>query len=860
MVRFVFIRLALALALVALFTPSEVFAAQAVHGPPEDRHEGQKVLSIEVVGARRYTPQRLTKAYGISAGDRFSGKKSEQGIIYLWSLFQVRVEVAVMETEDGIHLRLIATEMPADLEPRFIGNDGIELDQILEWAQLEDRRELFLHQVSRVTARVLEGYKREGYFHAEVTPVIREPREGDDPDAPGDVIFEIIEGPQVHVKEILIHGNKSLPDRGFWMWKDGLRAQSSMALSGPSLFDWSGAEFVEETMRADLLAMRTVYRDNGYLNAVVELDRLEFSDDRSGVKIHLIVDEGEPFIVTKVSVQAFTLTPHPSGPRYRPLEEPTELLYPEEDLLNELSLRPGKVYAQVWLRADRGILRDYYGKDGHIEHPSLGDKYSWRWLESELIYDEDKAEVEVIYRIAQGRPVRIREIQVNGATHTKDSVIRRELSISPGELADMKQIRASLRRLTTSGFFSDDRNRLQHRDPTFRFIPTDEEGLVDIDFIVEEGRVVDFQISGGLDSNNGIFGIVGLTMRNFDITDLPDSFLGTLGEIYRKEAFHGAGQTFSIEISPGSQLDRSRIRFVEPDIFRRHHDRIAMDLELAKVDQFFEDYQEKRTTRRAKLGYTIGFNSTLWGGFVNQDINIRNIDTDVDLGDPLMKPLADQEGSSSLVGVTAEFNHRDTDAGFNPRDGRFVSWNNELYSRALGSDWEFWKSSLSWDEYMPIGREEDSDVRSGFRLSGAAAIALPYGDSDLIPYSERFFLGGYNTVRGFRFRGVGPNSGTGTPVGGESMLRASIEYRYPLYSITRPGTFKKAEMLRVHFFVDAGLLGPEYDSFDLGETRASAGFGLGLMYPFPIVFNFGWPLREGEFDRTQVFSFSLATR
>jgi outer membrane protein insertion porin family len=854
------LRIAAALLLLLHLLPSAAQAAQGVIGPSEDPFEGKTVLSVDVTGERRYAEDRLRAALGITVGEPYSAAKVEEGIEYLWTLFQVRAEVAGRLAEGGgVDLRLQVTELPADLEPRFIGNSGIELEKILEWAQLEDRRELFLHQVSRVTARVIEGYKREGYFFVEVTPVIRDPREGDDPDAPGDVIFEIIEGPQVHVKEIIVHGNESLPDRGFWLWKDGLRAQASISLAGPSLMDWSGKEFVEETLRADLLAMRTVYREQGYLNAVVELERLEWSEDYSGVKVHIVVDEGNPFIVSKVSVRGYSLVPDPRGANWRSTEVPAELKYDEQELLQALALRPGKQYGEIWVRSDHNTLREYYGKDGHIEHPSLGDKYSWKWLDPELIFDLEKDEVEVIYRVGQGQPVRIREVRIAGATHTKDAVIRRELSVEPGQLADMKEITSSLRRLTSSGYFSDPRNQLEHRDPTFRFIPTGEEGLVDIEFIVEEGRVVDFQIAGGIDSNNGLFGVVSLTMRNFDITDVPDSFWGSFGEIYRKEAFHGAGQTLSIEISPGSQLDRSRIRFVEPDIFNRHYNRIAMDVEFAKIDRILEDYDENRTTQRLRLGYTLGFNSSIWLGWIGQDIKIDDVDPAVDLTDPDLAPLAQQVGKTQLRGFSLDLNHRDTDAAMNPRDGRIVGWSNEVYGHQVGSDEEFLKSSLSWDEYLPIGADGE-EVPSGVRISMGGAFALPFGRSDLIPYSERFYLGGYNTLRGFRFRGVGPNADSGTPIGGEAMLRGSLEYRYPLYSITRPGSYAKAEMLRAHVFLDAGVLSPQYDQMDFSETRASLGFGFGLMYPFPLVFNFGWPIREGEFDRTQVFSFNLATR
>ena len=100
----------------------------------------------------------------------------------------------------------------------------------------------------------------------------------------------------------------------------------------------------------------------------------------------------------------------------------------------------------------------------------------------------------------------------------------------------------------------------------------------------------------------------------------------------------------------------------------------------------------------------------------------------------------------------------------------------------------------------------------------------------------------------------------GIVLGGESMLRGSLEYRYPLVSQTRPGSYDKLEMFRVHFFLDAGVLGTDFDRLDLNDYRAAYGFGFALVYPIPLAFNFGWPLQEGPGDETQVFSFNLAVR
>src|SRR5258706_14191988 len=107
--------------------------------------------------------------------------------------------------------------MQVDLEPRFAGNVEVDLETLRKWAQLGDRSELYLYQAPRVRERLLEGYHRQGYYWAEVDIVSRggEAKPGA-PTEPPDVIFEIREGPQVHVKDVIVVGNRKFPDTGAW--------------------------------------------------------------------------------------------------------------------------------------------------------------------------------------------------------------------------------------------------------------------------------------------------------------------------------------------------------------------------------------------------------------------------------------------------------------------------------------------------------------------------------------------------------------------------------------------------------------------------------------------------------------------
>lgn len=823
--------------------PAEPLAVSA-------RDQGRPVVEIEVEGNRRWSASQLRAGLGQRIGEPLDLERIDRGLARLFDTFHVRAQVWRTERDDGLVLRLVVRELPSDLEPRFIGNERIATKELLEWAGLGERREVYIPEVPRIRQRLIDRYRQKGHYFAEVREVVRG---GEDSEEPGDVIFEIKEGPRVHVRELVVHGNRSLPDTGALFWKDGLRHLSKVQLRGPSLFNWSGKPFVQEVLEADLVAMRQTYRARGFLDAVVELDQLEFSADRSRVRVHVVIDEGQPYRVESLSLRAVERIADPGAPRgYR--EVPAELVFPEDELRAKLVLAPGMVLEQSRIQADQRALRLHYGERGYLSHPTLGEIDAFAFQDPpELVYDVENKTVRVTYVLVQGIQRWIREVRFSGATHTQDRVMRRQVSMLPGKRADLRQIQDSLRRITSSGYFSDDRNPLDHRDPYYRFVPTEDPEWVDLEFVVQEGRVVDFEIAGGVSSNSGLFGILSLGIRNFDASDTPDSFWGMFGEFYRKEAFHGAGQRLELQVSPGTEIDSARLFFQEPDIFRKHFDRWSFDVEALLRERRYRDYDERRERYRVRFGRQFLQDWTFFVGYAWQQVKISDVGAD-----PLPEALKDQEGRSQFSALLLDLRYRNLDRFLDPRAGQLFQWNNEIHGGALGEDHDFVKSELSIDHYLPLG-PADQEVRSRFLLSAGLGVAEPYGDSDTVPYSERFFLGGLSTLRGFAFRGVGPNVGD-TAVGGLSMARASIEFRYPLHTITRPGGFDRIEMLRAHVFLDAGVMSEDSFELDLDEMRASAGFGIGLSFPIPLVFNFGFPLEKGDGDRRQTFSFSLSTR
>jgi outer membrane protein insertion porin family len=820
---------------------------------------GPPVVSIVIEGNKRYTQDQLLDALGQKRGQPLDKDAVSRGIELLWKAFKVRADVQYREVEGGVELKLTVVEMPFDLEPRFIGNSDISVDTLKKWAQIQEKAELYLYQAARVRQRLLEGYHREGYLFADVHEVVR----GGENAAAGetslhDVIFEISEGPQVRVSDVLISGNHSMPDTGMWWWKGGLQALAKTDLQGPWLFNWKGAKFVRDTLDADLLAMRNVYRDRGWLDAVVELDHLEFSDDRHHVTIHVIVDEGVPYTVSKLSIQAIDRTRDPQARKWN--DVPGQLIFPEAQLLAMCKLRPGARYERTTQQADAMTLRDFYGARGYLSHPSLIENY-WDFLDPTLLYDSQKHEVAVTYRIVQGKQREIREILFSGAEHTRDRILRRQVRVLPGDRADIKEIQKSLNRIYSTGYFRDESRPLEHHDPTFRFVtvPGDSD-RVDLEYDVEEGKEVQMNLGGGIDSNQGLFGTISLSMSNFDVFDLPSSFGRMFGEVYKKEAFHGAGQRVDIVWQPGTQINQSRIHFLEPDLFRRQFDPISLDLDVERRDREYHAYNEQRSEARAMVGRDFGTDLNVQLGYTSQVINVKDVTAPlgsiVDPNNPpLPQGLLDQQGRSYLDGVLLNATYRNVDVPLTPREGYTLNFRNAVYGGPLGGTYQFLHSEVYGDFFKRIGGQ-DFDVSPGFHGHLGFGIAEPFGDTSSVPYTERYFLGGYTNLRGFAYRGVGPNVG-GEPIGGQTYLSASVEYNQPLYKILQPGTYKEVEVFHMTVFADAGVLDPDTFHIDPSQFRASVGFGFGLSYPIPLTFNFGFPVLIGDGDRRQVFSFSL---
>jgi len=132
-------------------------------------------------------------------------------------------------------------------------------------------------------------------------------------------------------------------------------------------------------------------------------------------------------------------------------------------------------------------------------------------------------------------------------------------------------------------------------------------------------------------------------------------------------------------------------------------------------------------------------------------------------------------------------------------------------------------------DYIKHWKLSDSNVLA-FR--GFFGIAIPYGNSDNIPFTRSYFAGGSNDNRAWNPYSLGPGTTAALNDFNEANLKIAlnIEYRFPIV-----GNFKGA------LFADAGNIWNVYDNTDNPDAifkgfnslaDVALGTGLGLRYDF----------------------------
>jgi outer membrane protein insertion porin family len=599
-----------------------------------------------------------------------------------------------------------------------------------------------------------------------------------------EVVYQITEGPKVKVRDIQFEGNKFV----------SAARLNTQVKSSREWFHLIGGTYNKQMVEADVSELYKYYRGFGFQDVRISKEEQRSAD---GSEVTLIFHIKE-------------------GPRYRIQDVPDvhgSKEIPREQLIALSSFRPGDYLDEGKLKRDTKVLTDYMGASGLDAR-----------VDAIPVWIPDTPGVcNVRYEINERPPARVGQVFIVGNERTRDNVILRQVPLFPGQILtypDLDLAKAQLMRLNifTSG----------QDGPPPEVNVLDREGdaeFKDIEIKVNEANTGSLIFGVGVNSNTGLIGSIVLNERNFDLFNPPTS----LQDFLNGRAWRGAGQNFRITAMPGYIMQMYDASFIEPFLFDTRN---SLHEDMYFRMMFFNEYEEQRTGNRLTIGRQLNRFWNVAIGTRVENVNVGNLPT----GDPV--DYTSVEGNNFQIGFPLTITRDSRDSLLRPTQGSQIQASYE----ELTGKFTFGVFNLLLNKFFTTFHRPDGSGRQVLVYRGQFGLA-----SSQTPVYERFFAGGFTTIRGFQWRDVGPNV-NGFFTGGDMLLLNSLEYQVPVTA---------NDQIFLVGFVDSGTVSRRITDFE--NYAVSVGFGVRftvpMLGPVPIALDFGFPVVKPAGDVTQVFNF-----
>jgi len=506
---------------------------------------------------------------------------------------------------------------------------------------------------------------------------------------------------------------------------------------------------------------------------------------------------GTPRIETQAD-SIHIIIPIEEGPVYtvRAIRLEGDLLEEEGAMKAFLSLKEGNPFSREKLRKDMEKLTERYADLG----------YAYAEVKPLTSIQDAEKTVDVSFRIQQKQKVHIGRIRILGNTRTRDKVIRRELMLAEGDTFSSTALKKSNERLKALKYFE---------EVNITSSPGATPEVVDLNVEVKEQQTGSFSLGAGYSSVDKIIGVA---------------------EIQQSNLF-GRGYKVRLRAELGTKRQYYTFTFIDPWLLDT---RTSMKFDVYNMDKVYLSFT------RSAIGGNLMFTHPLdrfldrltgFWGYRAEDVELTDVDRDAAL------IFKSQKGRHLTSEVLFGLTYDTRDQTLYPSKGTLSSFATEF--AGLGGDNQFVKHIISSAHYFPLPWD------TVFMARGQFGYAYGWGNKEL-PVYERFFLGGIDSIRGFKPGGVGPRDpATGDIIGGDTELFFNFEYIFPI--------LKKLELRGVIFY-DTGnaFLSGDSGLVDVGSFRHTAGAGIRWYSPFgPLRVELGYNLRPEADEKRIEWAFGM---
>jgi outer membrane protein insertion porin family len=730
-------------------------------GQTQPKQDVLKILGISVEGQRAGDPNAIIANTGLQVGDEITipGDQSRQAVQRLYNLRlfgDVKIYID-RRIGDGVYLLIRVKENPRMDRVEITGNDDLSESDITKKINLVKGQIVTPEDLAEVVRILKHEYDADGYLNAVVKPSLVPAS-----DSSNKVIvkLDIDEGQKVKVDYIYFHGNKKY-DNG------DLKSEMKETNERKWWKFWQTNKFDKKKYEEDKGLIVAFYQKNGYRDAQVLRDSIQYDKSKRYLTINIDVYEGPQYRVRNIVWEG-------------------NAVYPAAILTERLAFRKGDIYDKD--RFEKNLRRN----EDENDVTSLYSDNGYLWFQAEpeeKVVDGDSLDITI--HIREHNQFKIGRVNITGNTKTYEKVIRRVLLSKPGDYFSRQRIISSVRELSQLNYFNPEKIK-----PDVR--PVDDK-TVDLEYAVEEKSSDTFNMSVGYSGSYGFSGGLGVTFNNFSITEPLRG---------------GGGQSFSFDWQFGvsSYYRTFSIGYQEPWMF---------DTPTSFGVNLYDTHQ----SYYYDLSYR-GISLSIGRRFSWPDMYFRG-DWSLRVQQNEYYPLSSSssyyttyytEGKTSQVGFKQTISRNSLDSPIFPTTGSSFAWSTEI--DGLGTA-QFHKHLFDAEWYLPLSHSSPLTIL----VSSSFGMIFGFKEDSYVPALDRFYMGGTGLgqiavipLRGYDDNSIGPYEGE---AGGKAMIKHSVELRYALTLNPMP--------VYTILFAEGGNVWLTTKVQNPMDLRRSAGFGLRLL-------------------------------
>ena len=564
-------------------------------------------------------------------------------------------------------------------------------------------------------------------------------------------------------------------------------------------------QYSKQKLTADLETLKSFYMNRGFLEFSVDSTQVSITPEKDDVFITINISEGPKYKVSDVKLAG-------------DLQQ-----VPQSELQSLIKIKKDDIFNREKITESTKDMNARLGNDG----------FAFSNVNAIPEINKDEHTASFTFFVDPGRKVYVRRIDIEGNQRTRDDVIRREFrQVESGWYAADKIDRSKVR-LKRTQFFSD----VNIETPA---VPgsTDQ---VDLKVKVTEKNTGSIMFGAGLSSSEGLVGSFNVTQANF---------LGTGDRVSAQVNTGKINKTYALSVTkPFYTPEGISLGY---DIYRRDVNTASLSLVSYNTSSFGAGVRfTVPLSEKNNITYGLSLDNTEVSNLVLDRSPTRYINYCSSVTKTANSTGCTMNSLNALIGWSID----SRDDVFFPKKGELRRASVEVATPGL--DIQTYKVTLQETWYTDVTK--DLTVM----LNGQFGYADSYGGKEF-PFFKNFYVGGTNTVRGYRQGSIGPvclkgdtTCGTSTSttnmfLGGNKQIIANAE-------LFMPAPFmKNNNQFRLSAFIDAGNVYGQEESVNLSTLRYSAGIGAMWISPFgPLKIIYAMPFHNQSTDRTENIQFQM---